>query len=103
MDVTDERSVRCGVDAVCARFGGLDLCVPNAGIAHSAPLVETSVEMYRRVQDVNATGYFLTIRETARVMLAQGLGGNIVINAPKNVFAPGAEFGAYSPSKAAAH
>jgi NAD(P)-dependent dehydrogenase (short-subunit alcohol dehydrogenase family) len=102
-DVTDERSVREMVRAVCARFGGLDLCVPNAGIAHSGPLLDTPDEDWRRVIEVNATGYFLTIREAARVMVAQGLGGNIVINASKNVFAPGAEFAPYSASKAAGH
>jgi NAD(P)-dependent dehydrogenase (short-subunit alcohol dehydrogenase family) len=102
-DVADEEAVRGMVEAVCGRFGGLDLCVPNAGIAQSVPLVETSAETWRRVQEVNATGYFLTIREAARVMVAQGTGGNIVINASKNVFAPGAEFAAYSASKAAGH
>jgi rhamnulose-1-phosphate aldolase/alcohol dehydrogenase len=102
-DVTDERSVREMVRAVCARFGGLDLCVPNAGIAHSGPLLDTPDEDWRRVIEVNATGYFLTIREAARVLVSQGLGGNIVINASKNVFAPGAEFAPYSASKAAGH
>ena len=102
-DVTDESSVREMVRAVAARFGGLDICVPNAGIAHSGPLLETSGADWRRVLEVNATGYFLTIREAARVMVAQDLGGNIVINASKNVFAPGAEFAPYSASKAAGH
>jgi rhamnulose-1-phosphate aldolase/alcohol dehydrogenase len=101
VDVTDEASVRAGLDAVCARFGGLDICVPNAGIAHVDPLLELSAETFRRVQEVNTLGYFLTIREAARVMVAQGTGGNIVVNASKNAFAPGAQFGAYSASKAA--
>lgn len=103
MDVTDERSVRCGIEAICRRFGGLDVCVANAGVAAVAPLVETTAEAFERVQSVNATGAFLTIREAARVMIEQGLGGSIVVNASKNVFAPGAAFGAYSASKAAGH
>lgn len=103
LDVTDERSVRAGFGQVCARFGGLDICIPNAGVAHAAPLLDTPLEAYRRVQEVNATGYFLTIRAAARIMVEQGLGGNIVVNASKNVFAPGAQFGAYSASKAAGY
>ena len=38
-----------------------------------------------------------------RVLRAQGLGGNIVVNSSKNVFGPGKDFGAYSASKAAGH
>jgi rhamnose utilization protein RhaD (predicted bifunctional aldolase and dehydrogenase)/NAD(P)-dependent dehydrogenase (short-subunit alcohol dehydrogenase family) len=102
-DVADEASLKGAVATVCAHFGGLDLCVANAGIAHANPLIETSAEAFRRLQEVNTAGYFLTIREAARVMVAQGTGGNIVVNASKNVFSPGADFGAYSASKAAGH
>jgi NAD(P)-dependent dehydrogenase (short-subunit alcohol dehydrogenase family) len=55
------------------------------------------------VLDVNLVGYFLVLREAARLMRRQGTGGNVVVNSSKNVFAPGAEFGAYSASKAGAH
>jgi rhamnulose-1-phosphate aldolase/alcohol dehydrogenase len=103
MDVTVEGSVRAAVLAVCARFGGLDLCVPNAGVARVGPLVETTAEQFRSHTEVNALGTFLTIREAARVMIEQRLGGNLVVNATKNVFAPGAQFGAYSASKAAGY
>jgi NAD(P)-dependent dehydrogenase (short-subunit alcohol dehydrogenase family) len=103
MDVTDEDSVREGLRAICSRFGGLDLLVPNAGLAHVDSLLDMPTEAFQRVQQVNTIGYFLTIREAARLMVSQGLGGNIVVNASKNVFAPGADFGAYSASKAAGH
>ena len=53
--------------------------------------------------DVNLVGYFLTMRAGIGVLRAQGTGGNIVVNASKNVFGPGADFGAYSASKAAGH
>ena len=56
-----------------------------------------------RVMAVNFTGVFLTMQEGIRVLRAQGLGGNIVINSSKNVFGPGKDFGAYSASKAAGH
>ncbi|HXU30295.1 MAG TPA: SDR family NAD(P)-dependent oxidoreductase, partial [Thermoanaerobaculia bacterium] len=101
-DVTDEASTVAAFDEVCRRFGGVDLAVPNAGIARSAPLAQLSTEEFRRVMEVNATGVFLTIREAAARMRLQGTGGNIVVISSKNVMAPGAEFGAYSASKAAA-
>ena len=45
----------------------------------------------------------MTLREGLRQLKLQGTGGNVVIVSSKNVFAPGAEFGAYSASKAGAH
>jgi len=101
-DVTDEASLARAFAEVCRRFGGVDLAVANAGIARSAPLADLSLADWRRVQEVNSTGVFLTVREAARLMRLQATGGNIVVVSSKNVFAPGAEFAAYSASKAAA-
>jgi rhamnulose-1-phosphate aldolase/alcohol dehydrogenase len=103
MDVTDEASVRRGFDEIARAFGGVDVVVPNAGIAHVAPIEELSAADFRRVMEVNATGYLLFMREGVRLMKQQGLGGHIVVISSKNVFAPGKEFAAYSASKAAAH
>ena len=103
MNVTDEASVRAGFEEACRRFGGVDTIVPNAGIAHVSPVADLAVRDLHRVMAVNFLGTFLTIREGVRVLRAQGLGGNVVINASKNVFGPGKDFGAYSASKAAGH
>ncbi len=103
MDVTDENSVRRGFDTVVRTFGGVDVLVPNAGVAHVAPIESLAVEDFRRVMDVNATGYLLFMREGIRAMKEQRLGGHIVMVSSKNVFSPGREFAAYSASKAAAH
>ena len=103
MDVTNEAAVHAGFDEACRRYGGIDVVVVNAGIAHVSPVAELSRTDFERVMAVNSTGAFLTMREGIRVLRAQGLGGNIVINASKNVFGPGKDFGAYSASKAAGH
>lgn len=103
MDVTDEASVAEGYAEIVRTFGGVDVVVPNAGIAHVAAIEELSVSDFRRVMEVNAVGYLLFMREGIRVLKRQGLGGSIVINASKNVFGPGKDFGAYSASKAAGH
>ena len=102
-DVTDDASMRRAFDLVCARCGGVDLVVPNAGIALVAPIETLTAADARRVSDVNYIGVLTTLREATRVFRAQGTGGNVVINASKNVFAPGKDFAAYSASKAAAH
>jgi len=103
MDVTNETSVRDGYDTVVCHFGGVDIVVPNAGIAHVSPIEALSLEDFRRVLDVNAVGYLLFMREGIRILKEQGLGGHIIISASKNVFGPGKDFGAYSASKAAGH
>ncbi len=103
MDVTDEDSVRGGFETITRCFGGVDILVPNAGVAHVAPIDELSVVDFRRIMEINATGYLLFMREGARVMKRQGIGGHIVVIASKNVFAPGKDFASYSASKAAAH
>jgi NAD(P)-dependent dehydrogenase (short-subunit alcohol dehydrogenase family) len=103
VDVTDEASVRAGFDAACVAYGGVDVVVPNAGIALVSPIEELSGDEARRVAEVNYLGVLNTIREAARVFRLQGTGGHVVVNASKNVFAPGKDFGAYSASKAAAH
>jgi rhamnulose-1-phosphate aldolase/alcohol dehydrogenase len=102
MDVADETSVRGGFDAACAAFGGVDVIFSNAGIALSSPLADMPIEDWNRSHAVNTTGHFLVVRQALRVFRAQGLGGSIVLNASKNVPAPGKDFGAYSAAKAAA-
>ncbi|MEM3086709.1 MAG: bifunctional rhamnulose-1-phosphate aldolase/short-chain dehydrogenase [Halobacteria archaeon] len=101
MDVTSEESVRAGFRACVGAFGGLDIVVPNAGVALPSPVESTTLESWERSFAVNATGAFLTAREGFSILKRQGLGGAIVFVASKNVPAPGKEFGAYSASKAA--
>src|SRR5262249_10746465 len=99
MDVPDERSVAAGFGEVCRSYGGLDIVVLNAGIAYVAALEATEPAAFRRVIDTNLVGYFLVLREAARLFRRQGTGGNVIVNSSKNVFGPGADFRAYSASK----
>ena len=102
MDVTSEASVRAGFDACALRFGGLDLLVPNAGVAHVAEIGAMDLAAFRRVLDVNLIGVLLALREAAKWFALQRSGGCVVLSGSKNVPAPGAGFAAYSASKAAA-
>jgi sorbitol-6-phosphate 2-dehydrogenase len=80
VDVSDAEAVRTGVDDAVAKMGGLDVMVSNAGIVVSGESVSLDVEAWRKVMDVNLTGYFLCAREAARVMLEHGAGSIIQIN-----------------------
>src|SRR5581483_2612469 len=59
MDVTDERAVAEGVAEACRLYGGLDVVVLNAGIAHVGPIAALAPADFRRVVEVNLTGAFL--------------------------------------------
>jgi NAD(P)-dependent dehydrogenase (short-subunit alcohol dehydrogenase family) len=101
MDVASEGAVAAGFEATVDRFGGLDVVVSNAGIAHSAPIDTMALPDWERSFAVNATGHFLVTREALRILKAQGLGGSLVFVATKNVMSPGKDFAAYSAAKAA--
>lgn len=102
-DVTDYSAVSAAFDRISLRLGGLDLVVPNAGIAHVAALEDLDPDKLDQVMAVNLKGTFNIIKASVPVFRRQGTGGNIVVISSKNVFDPGASFGAYSASKAAAH
>ena len=100
-DVLDEASVQNAYAQAILAFGGVDIVVSNAGIASSAPIEETTLELWDRNNDILARGYFLVAREAVRVMRRQGIGGSIVFIGSKNALAPGKNAAAYSAAKAA--
>ncbi|WP_229402909.1 bifunctional aldolase/short-chain dehydrogenase [Micromonospora okii] len=99
-DVTSAAAVAAAVrDAVLA-FGGVDLVVNNAGLSLSKSLLETTDQDWDLQHDVMAKGAFLVSRETARVLLAQGMGGDIIYISSKNSVFAGPNNVAYGAAKA---
>ena len=103
LDVTNPTSVEQGFDAVSKTWGGVDLVIINAGLAMVSALEQMDFAAFQRVERVNVEGALLLLRQSARHFRAQSTGGDIILISTKNVFMPGAKFGAYSASKAAAH
>ena len=103
LDVTDAASVTRGFEAVIKMWGGVDVVVINAGRALVSSLEDMKLEGFRQLDRVNTEGALLMLSEAGRHFRYQGTGGDIVLVSTKNVFAPGASFGAYSATKAAAH
>ncbi|MEX1056425.1 MAG: SDR family oxidoreductase, partial [Natronospirillum sp.] len=101
MDVTQEQAVTDALAATSLAFGGLDIVVSNAGIASSAPLDETTLELWNRNHSILSTGYFLVAREAFKVLKAQNMGGNMVFVASKNGLVASANASAYCTAKAA--
>lgn len=100
-DVTDEASVSDAFARAVREYGGLDILVSNAGIASSAPVEETTVELWDRNADILTKGYFLVSREAMRVMKRQGCGGSMVFVGSKNALVASAGAAAYCTAKAA--
>lgn len=103
MDVTDEPSVVAGFKNVVRTWGGIDCVIANAGIAHVCGLEDMSLDAFKKLERVNVDGTLIVLKEAGRHFRLQNRGGDIILISTKNVFAPGAKFGAYSATKAAAH
>jgi rhamnose utilization protein RhaD (predicted bifunctional aldolase and dehydrogenase)/NAD(P)-dependent dehydrogenase (short-subunit alcohol dehydrogenase family) len=103
LDVTLEESAREGFARVIDEWGGIDLLVVNAGLALVSTLGAMELDEFRRLERVNVEGTLLVLREAASIFERQAMGGDVIVVSTKNVFAPGAGFGAYSATKAASH
>jgi rhamnulose-1-phosphate aldolase/alcohol dehydrogenase len=101
MNVTSEDQVQAAFREAILEYGGLDIVVNNAGIASSAPIEETSLEMWNKNQSILSTGYFLVSREAFKLWRTQNMGGNLIMIASKNSIAAGKNAAAYSAAKAA--
>jgi NAD(P)-dependent dehydrogenase (short-subunit alcohol dehydrogenase family) len=100
VDVTDAAGIAEAFRAAVLAFGGVDLVVNNAGLSISKPLTETSEADWDLQHDVMAKGSFLVSREAAKVMRAQGMGGDIVYISSKNSVFAGPNNVAYGAAKA---
>jgi sorbitol-6-phosphate 2-dehydrogenase len=80
VDVTCEEQVAGMVKAATDAFGKLDILVANAGILKAGDITELSPADWRKVIEVNLTGYFLCAQAASRVMVAQKSGAIIQIN-----------------------
>ncbi len=78
MDVTHEDQVDTGIEAVVAKFGGIDILVSNAGIQIVAPLDQFKFDDWKKLLAIHLDGAFLTTRAALRHMYAQGRGGSVI-------------------------
>lgn len=100
-------------DAVKAAFEGLDsagwspnVVVANAGVqlfGHDAKIADLDLAVWQRTIDINLTGAFLTVKYAVKSMLKHGGGSIILTGSPTALNGEGADFTAYSTSKAGMH
>ncbi|MEH6727716.1 MAG: bifunctional rhamnulose-1-phosphate aldolase/short-chain dehydrogenase [Hyphomicrobiales bacterium] len=100
MNVTSEAAVASSYANMAVEYGGADIIVSNAGIASSAPVEETSLELWNRNMSILSTGYFLVAREAFKVLNQQKIGGSIIFIGSKNGLAASPGASAYCTAKA---
>lgn len=100
VDVTKEEDIVVALNKAKLAFGGVDLVVNNAGLSLSKPLLETTERDWDLQHDVMAKGSFLVSRESARILIDQGMGGDIIYISSKNSVFAGPNNIAYSATKA---
>jgi len=97
-DVADEPSVSRAVGNAAAAFGGLDIVVACAGIAHPASTHAMSLDAWDTMLRINLTGVFLTIKHTIPLLIAAGGGSLVTIGSVASLVAAG-QASAYDASK----
>jgi rhamnulose-1-phosphate aldolase len=100
MDVRSEQAVRDALNRAVLAFGGVDIVVNNAGVSLSKSLLETTEADWDFQHDIMAKGSFLVARESARILISQEMGGDIVYISSKNSVFAGPNNIAYSATKA---
>ncbi|GAQ42192.1 putative diacetyl reductase [(R)-acetoin forming] 2 [Aspergillus tubingensis] len=78
-NVTIEAEVQSAVQSAIDRLGDLRILCCFAGIVNCVPSVDMSLEDYKRMQDVNATGSWVMAQTVARHMISRKTGGKIVL------------------------
>jgi NAD(P)-dependent dehydrogenase (short-subunit alcohol dehydrogenase family) len=106
MDISDEAAVAAAFAEIDAAGWAPDVVVANAGVqlfGQDAKAGDLDLDVWRRTIDINLTGTFLTVKHAVRSMLASGGGSIILTGSPTAVNGEGADFTAYSASKAGIH
>ncbi len=98
-NITHEDAVDALVAQAVQRFGAVDVLVNNAGIEQAHAVVDTPLDVWRRIIDVNLTGPFLCARAVARSMIARERGGRIINISSVHEDLPFPNQAAYAASK----
>ncbi|WAB82462.1 bifunctional aldolase/short-chain dehydrogenase [Microcella daejeonensis] len=99
-NVTDAAAIDRAIEDAVLAFGGIDIVVNNAGLSLSKPLLETTEADWDLQHDVMAKGSFLVAKAAARVLIEQGMGGDVIYISSKNSVFAGPNNIAYSATKA---
>ncbi len=98
-DMADPAKIGTMFDQIETELGAVSILVNNAGIAQPCDFLETTVEQFQSVIDVNLTGPFLATQRAAKAMVAKGIEGAIVNMSSINAQVAIPSIAAYCASK----
>ncbi|CDX53631.1 Uncharacterized oxidoreductase YxbG [Mesorhizobium plurifarium] len=98
-NVTDEGSVKSMVAACVDAFGSLDVLHNNVGVLKAGSPLDTTVEDWDRILNINTKAFFLPCKHALPQMLKQGAGSIINISSISGFRNLGAPYIAYNTSK----
>jgi len=101
-DVRDEQGIQAAYQQIEDHFGPVDIVVNNAGTGISAPIEDTTLEIWHEMLEVHCTGYFLIAREAVRNFIKHKTKGVMVFIVSDNAIRPSKNFVAYNAAKAGA-
>lgn len=84
-DVTSPEDWDRVMAATVEHFGGLDVLVNNAGIIRVVPLMETDLELFRKVLDTNLVSTFLGTKAAVPLLTERGGGSIINLSSPQGI------------------
>jgi len=101
-DVGEEAQIVECMKQTVADFGRLDGCIANAGRpGNGVPFLDLTLDQWRAVMRINLDAVFVTCREAARHLVAQGHGGSLVLVSSTSSIHGAAGNEAYGTSKTA--
>ncbi|KJC64847.1 3alpha(or 20beta)-hydroxysteroid dehydrogenase/hypothetical protein [Agreia bicolorata] len=80
LDVTSEESWKSVIDEIVATHGKLDILVNNAAIITYESILDTTVEIWNRIIDVDQKGVFLGMREALPHLIKTGKGAIVNVS-----------------------
>ena len=98
-DMGDPAQITGLFDKIEKDVGTVSILVNNAGIALPGDFLETSLEQFQQVINVNLTGSFLALQRAAKSMVASGIEGAIVNMSSVNAQVAIPSIAAYCASK----
>jgi NAD(P)-dependent dehydrogenase (short-subunit alcohol dehydrogenase family) len=99
-DVTDTDALARAVEGTVQRFGGIDVCMANAGIAPAGMVRSTDPAAFERTIEINLLGVWRTVRACLPAIIERE--GYVLVIASLAAALHGAGMAAYSASKAGA-